>query len=137
MSNQPRLAEPGDDAVALRRTGRRHLQMVAQSCGEEYDAPWAWTSFGLWIPPEDPSAAFEQMQWIFGECNPDNPATVEILWKGWDDTAPAWYRMHIMETCSNQARPAMRGGWANRATGLVELADVVAVRPSRTRKRRC
>jgi hypothetical protein len=130
LRRQPRLAEAGDDAVALRRLGRGHLQMVAQSCGEEYNAAWSWTSFGLWIPPEDPSAAFQEMQWLFGDGSPDDPATVEILWKSWHDTAPAWYRMHIMETYSNRARPAMRGGWANPATGLVELDDVVAVRPS-------
>ncbi|MEV4505450.1 hypothetical protein [Streptomyces klenkii] len=130
MSYQPRLAEAGDDAVALRETSRHYLQTVAQSCGEEYDAPWAWNSFGLWIPPKDPSAAFEEMQWVFGDCTPDEPATVEILWKSWDDPAPAWYRMHIMETYSNRTRPAMRGTWANPATGLLELDDVVAVRPS-------
>ena len=130
MSNQHCLAEPGNDAVALRRTGRHYLQTVAQSCGEKYNAPWAWNSFGLWIPPEHPSVAFGEMQRIFGDCTPEDPATVEILWKSWHDTAPAWYRMYIMETCSSRTRPAMRGTWANPATSLVELNDVVAVRPS-------
>jgi hypothetical protein len=126
VSNEPRLAEAGDDAVTLRETTRQYLQMVAQSCGEEYDASWAWNSFGLWIPPQDPAAAFEEMQWIFGDCSPEEPETVEILWKSWYDTAPAWYRMDIMETYADRARPAMRGFWANPATGLVVLADVVA-----------
>ncbi|MFF3959139.1 hypothetical protein ACFYY1_38995 [Streptomyces sp. NPDC001890] len=130
MSDQPRLAESGDDAVALRETSRNYLQMVAQSCGEECDVLWAWNEFGLWVPPEDPSAAFEEMQWIFGDCSPEDPATVEILWKHWDDAAPAWFRMHIMEAYTDRTRPAMRGTWANPGTGLVELADVVAVRPS-------
>lgn len=130
MSNQPHLAAAADDAAGLRRTGRHYLQMVAQSCSEEYDGPWAWNSFGLWIPPEDPSAVFEQMQQIFGDCSPEDPATVEILWKSWHDTAPAWYRMQIRETDSDRTRPAMLGFWANPATGLVELGDVVAVRPS-------
>ncbi|MFJ3235878.1 hypothetical protein [Streptomyces sp. NPDC086787] len=73
MSDQPRPTEAGDDAVALREASRNYLQMVAQSCGEEYDAPWAWNEFGLWVPPEDPSA-FEEMQWIFGDCSPEDPA---------------------------------------------------------------
>ena len=38
--------------------------------------------------------------------------------------------MHIMETYPNRTRPAMRGTWANPATGLVKLDDVVAARPS-------
>ncbi|MFD9904050.1 hypothetical protein [Streptomyces sp. NPDC059063] len=84
----------------------------------------------MWVPPEDPSAAFEELQWIFGDCSPEDPATVEILWKCWDDAAPAWYRIHIVEICGDRTRPAMRGTWANPATGLVDLADVVAVRPS-------
>ncbi|MGV2917003.1 hypothetical protein [Streptomyces alfalfae] len=130
MSDQPRLAEAGGDAVALREASRNYLQMVAQSCGEECDAPWAWNEFGLWVPPEDPSAAFEEMQWIFGDCSPEDPTTVEILWKSWDEAGPAWYRMHIMETYTDRPRAALRGTWANPATGLVELADVVAVRPS-------
>ena len=51
VSNQPRLAGAGDDAVALRRTGRDYLQMVAESCGEEYGAPWAYSSSGCGSRP--------------------------------------------------------------------------------------
>jgi hypothetical protein len=130
VSKQPRLAEAGDDAVALRKIGRDYLQMVAQSCGEEYNGGWAWSSFGLWVPAEDPVAAFDEMQRIFGDCSPDDPATVEILWKSRYDAEPAWYRMHVMETFPDRLRPAMRGFWANPASGLVELDDVAAVRPS-------
>lgn len=130
MGNGTLLAEAGDDAAALRRTGRNYLQMVAASCGEEYGVSWAWNSFGLWIPPEDTPAAFSEMQQIFGSCTPDAPATVEILWKAPRDTAPAWYRIHIMDTFADRARPAMRGSWANPAADLVELSDVAAVRPS-------
>jgi len=120
-----------DEAAAgLRRAGREHLQMVAQSCGEEYDTSWAWNSFGLWIPPEDPAAADQQMQQVFGNCSPERPATVEILWRHRGDAAPAWYRVRIMETRPSRRRPALLGLWANPATGLMELGDVVAVRPS-------
>jgi hypothetical protein len=129
-SNHPRRRAARPEVAGLRTTGRKHLQMVAQSSGADYDAPWAWNSFGLWIPPEDPSAAHDQMQKIFKKCSPDHPETVEILWQSWDDTAPAWYRIHIMEIYSIRDRPAMRGFWANPETGLIELEDVVAVRPS-------
>lgn len=131
MTTQPRLAEPGDDAAALRRIGRGYLQMVARSCGEVHDVRWAWDSFGLWIPPEDPPAAAAEMQFIFGACTPEDPATVEILWKHRDDTEPAWYRVQVTESFPGRAgRPGMRGVWANPAAGLVELSDVAAVRPS-------
>lgn len=124
----------GSKLADLRTEGRKHLQTVARNCGEHYDATWAWNSFGLWIPPEDPTAAYDEMLAIFGKCSPEHPATVEILWQqNWDDSAPAWYRIHIMETYSISARPVMpvmRGFWANPKTSLIVLEDVVAVRPS-------
>lgn len=130
MSNHPRLAEPGDDAAALRRAGRDYLQTAARSCSAKYDGDWAWSSYGLWIPPEDRVTAAAEMQRIFAGCSPDDPATVEILWKSRHDAEPAWYRMHITGLLPGRPRPAMRGFWANPASGLVELDDVAAVRPS-------
>ncbi|MGW5385469.1 hypothetical protein [Nocardia sp. NPDC003963] len=130
MSNPIRLAAAGDDAVVLRDAARQYLHTVARSRGEEYGVEWAWNSFGLWTPPEEASTRFEEMQWIFGDCSPEDPVTVEILWKSRHDATPAWYRMYIVETLPDRPRPAMRGFWANPATDSVELDDVVAVRPS-------
>lgn len=130
MSNPIRLAAAGDDAVVLRETTRQYLRTVAQSSGEKYDVEWAWNSYGLWTPPEEASTGSDEMQWIFADCTPEDPVTVEILWKSRHDSRPAWYRLYILETLPDPTRPAMRGFWANPATGLVELDDVVAVRPS-------
>lgn len=125
-----RLDEPGDDAQALRQTTANYLREVAATAGARFSGHWCWDEFGLWVPPADPRSAFAEARELFGHCTADAPEPVEILWRRWGEGAPAWYRMNIAEVLPSTAQPALRGMWANPATGMVDLADVVAVRPS-------
>lgn len=129
MSSPPHpLAEPGDSAAALRQVASGYLRQVAAAAGEEYTASWAWTVFGMWIPPDDPAAAAAEAAGLFGRCTSEDPVVAEVLWQDRHATEPAWYRVQIAEADLHPGRPSLRGVWANPTTAMMPLADVAAVR---------
>jgi hypothetical protein len=122
------LATPGSSAAQLRQVAASYLRQVAAAADEEYTASWAWTDFGMWIPPDDPSAAAAEAAELFGRCTPQDPVAAEVLWQDRHDAAPAWYRVQLLEADLNPSRPSLRAGWANPTIRMLQLADVAAVR---------
>ncbi|MGW3606340.1 hypothetical protein [Micromonospora sp. NPDC005161] len=87
-----------------------------------------WAEFGLWVPAEEPDRAAEELVDLFGDCTPDAPAVVAVLWKHWSASAPAWWRTQVMEIEPDSKEPWMRVFFVDPATCLVRLTDVAAVR---------
>jgi hypothetical protein len=120
------LAEPSNSAAQLRQVAASYLRQVTAAAGEKYTASWAWTDFGMWIPPDDPAAATAEAAQLFGRCTPQDPVVAEVLWQDRDAAAPAWYRVQVVD--ADPGRPRLRAVWANPTTRMMQLADVAAVR---------